>query len=95
MMKKFLMSLLFFSLMTILTSCAKEIHGVNIQWIVIPLLIIFIVGIGIVIIKNYKSLAEEKKLIAEMAIRQKIFAEEEVERQKQLAKENADKSKQQ
>ena len=94
-MKKFLMSLLCISLMTILTSCSKEIYGVNVQWIVIPLVIIFIVGIGIVIIKNYKSLAEEKKLIAEMAIRQKIFAEEEVERQKQLAKEGADKNKRQ
>jgi hypothetical protein len=89
------MNLLCISFMTILTSCAKEIHGINIQWIVIPLVIIFIVGIGFVIIKNYKSLAEEKKLIAEMAIRQKMFAEEEQERQKQLAKEEADKNKQQ
>jgi hypothetical protein len=94
-MKNFLMCLFCISLMTILTSCAKEIHGINIQWIVIPFVAIFIVGIGIVIVKNYKSLAEEKKLIAEMAIRQKIFAEEEAERQKQLVKKDAEKNKQQ
>jgi hypothetical protein len=87
-MKKIIpINLLCISLMTILTSCSQEIHGIKLQWIAIPFVLIFFVIIGIVIVKNYRSLAEEKKLIAEMAIRQKIFAAEEVERQKQLAAE--------
>jgi hypothetical protein len=36
------------------------------------------------------DIAEEKKLIAEMAIRQKIFAEEEAERQRQIAAKKAE-----
>jgi hypothetical protein len=85
MKRHLLMSLLCISLMTLLASCAKEIHGIKLQWVGIPVAIILIVIIGVIIFKNYKSIAEEKKLIAEMAIRQKIFAEEEAERQKQIA----------
>lgn len=89
------MSMLCASLMTILTSCTKQVHGVNLQWIVIPLAIIFIVMIGIVIVKNYRSIAEEKRLTLEMARRQKIFAAEAAEKQKQLTAETAEKNKQQ
>jgi hypothetical protein len=93
MKRQIVMSLLCVLLMTILTSCAKEVHGINLQWIVIPLVMILIVAVGIVIVKNYKSIAEEKRLTAEMARRQKIFAEEAAEKQKQLAAGEVEKDK--
>lgn len=87
MKKDVLMSVICISLMTILTSCSKEVHGIKLQWIGIPIVIILIAVIGVVVFKNYKSMAEEKQLIAEMARRQEMFAAEEAERQKQLAAE--------
>jgi uncharacterized integral membrane protein len=89
MKKQVLMSLICASLMTVLTSCSKEVHGMKLQWIVIPFGILLIAIIGVIVYKNYKSLAEEKQLIAEMARREKMFAEE-AEKQKQRAAEKAE-----
>jgi len=90
-----LISVLFILLTIILTGCSKTVYGINLLSIVIPLAIILAVAIGIVIVKNYKSMAEEKQLIAEMARREQMFAAEEAERQKKLAAEEAEKDKQQ
>jgi hypothetical protein len=87
MKKNAVKGLICFLLMNILTGCSKEIYGVKLQWIGFPLLVILIAIVGVIIYKNYKSLAEEKQLIAEMARRQEMFAAEEAERQKQLTAE--------
>ena len=89
-----LRNLVCISLMAMLTSCSKQVHGISLNWIVVPLAIIVIVAIGIVVLKNYRSMAEEKKLIEEMARREKMFAAEEAERQKQLAAQEAQQNKQ-
>lgn len=89
MKKQVLMSLICVSLMTVLTGCSKEVHGLKLQWIAIPFGILLIAIIGVIVYKNYKSMAEEKQLIAEMARREKMFAEE-AEKQKQRAAEKAE-----